>query len=86
MLMRSVLALPSENQSSNSTQQSPQSFRQHHPDKQEKTEQKPNAHQRQKTVWIGKELVDVESEINCGNGQKQKSRAEAKQENKGAEK
>lgn len=86
MLVCSIFALPLEDQSSDPAHQSPQSLRQHHPEEQKETEQEPNAHQRQKTIWIGKELVDVESEINCCDCQEQKSRPNAKQENEGAEK
>ncbi len=86
MLVPAILALPPEEQSSKPTQQSPQPPWQHHPAKQEKTKQEPNTHQGQQTVWIGKELVDVESEINSRNRQEQKSRPKTKQENKGTEK
>ena len=70
MLMSSISALPAENQSSNPSQQSPQAFGQHHPENQQKTKQEPNAHQGQKTIRVGKKLVDVEGEINSGNREK----------------
>src|ERR1043166_6874671 len=86
MFLCSIGALPLEDQSSNPARQPPQSLRQHHPQEQKKAEQEPKAHQWQKTIWIGEELVDVESEINCCDSHEQKSRPNAKQENKGAEK
>lgn len=82
MLVRSILPLSPEYESSDPGQQSSQSLGQHHPDKQQKTKQESDTHQRQQTVWIGKKFVDVKDQINCGNRQEQKARAKANQKKK----
>lgn len=85
MLVRYILTLLSKDESSNPSQESPESLRQHHPGKEQQPEQEPNAHQRQKAIRISKEFVDIESEVNSSDSKKQKTGAKSEQENKRAE-
>jgi hypothetical protein len=55
-----------------------QEIRQHHPNEKSKTEIKANAHQREQTIWIDKELVNE-------NGHKENKRNEQRDSDKMAQ-